>query len=37
MVLEEGLQRGAMHEEEVMTVVILVVAVGMVTMEATYF
>ena len=32
MVLEEGLQRGAMHEEEVMTVVMLVVAVGVVTL-----
>ena len=30
MVLEEGLQRGARHEEEVMTVVILVAAVGVV-------
>ena len=30
MVLEEGLQRGARHEEEVMTVVISVVAVGVV-------
>ena len=32
MVLEEGLQRGAMHEEEVMTVVMLVVAVGVLTL-----
>ena len=32
MMLEEGLQRGAVHEEEVMAVVMLVVAVGVVTL-----
>ena len=32
MVLEEGLQGGAMHEEEVITVVMLVVAVAVVTL-----
>ena len=32
MVLEEGLQRGTVHEEEVMTVVMLVVAVGVITL-----